>query len=295
MTKQIETLISDIHDLLGGKNPLEAFKENNDITSRFGERMRTLVENRVLWPGERQPRLSPSNIGRPCVRQTWLEINNPEMMEKLSPITKLKFLYGDIIEELLLFLAEAAGHRVEGRQDRVEIEGIYGSRDAIIDGVLVDVKSASTYSFAKFRDGQLVDNDPFGYIGQIQTYLAASLDDPLVTDKDRCAFFVMDKTLGHICLDIHPRVEFDVRELTRNKLAIIDSREIPERGFEPVPDGKSGNMKLPMNCSYCSVKHGCHDNIRTFLYSYGPVHLTTVAKEPNVPEVKNQEVSQATE
>jgi hypothetical protein len=287
VTKTIETLVSDIHDLLGGKSPLEVLKKDGDLAKRFGERMQWLVHNRVLFPEERTPRLSPSNIGRPCVRQTWLEINRPETTEKLSPVTKLKFLYGDVIEELLLFLAEAAGHRVEGRQDRVEIEGIHGNRDVIIDGVLCDVKSASTYSFAKFRDGNLVNDDPFGYVGQIQTYLAASLDDPLITDKDRCAFFVMDKTLGHICLDIHPRVEFDVKEIVRNKKAIMEDKQIPPRGFDPLPDGKSGNLKLPMNCSYCSVKHGCHDGIRTFLYSYGPVHLTTVVKEPNVPEIKN--------
>ena len=292
MTKTIETLISDIHELLGGKNPLEFVEDGNVLARNFAGRMESLVANRVLFPTPRTPRLSPSNIGRPCTRQTWLEVNKPEVVEPLTPITRLKFLYGDIIEELLLFLAEAAGHSVEGRQDRVEIEGIHGSRDAIIDGVLVDVKSASTYSFAKFRDGSLVDNDPFGYIGQIQTYLAASIEDPLVTDKTRCAFFVMDKTLGHICLDIHPRVEFDVREITRNKIEMINSPTMPDRGFQPVPEGKSGNMKLPMECGYCSVKHACHDNIRTFLYSYGPMHLTTVAKEPNVPELRKEIVAE---
>jgi hypothetical protein len=293
MTKTIETLVSDIHDLLGGKSPLEELDQ--DLARSFGDRMGSLAVSRIIRPTPRKPRLSPSNIGRPCVRQTWLEVNQPEKAEPIGPITRLKFLYGDIIEELLLFLAEAAGHRVEGRQDKVEIEGIYGNRDAIIDGVLVDVKSASSYSFAKFRSGGLIDNDPFGYIGQIQTYLAASIEDPLITDKTRCAFFVMDKTLGHICLDIHPRVDFDVHAITKDKLATIKSKEIPERYFEPVPEGKSGNMKLPMECSYCSVKHACHENIRTFLYSFGPVFLTTVVKEPNVPEIKSEEEAAATE
>ncbi len=282
--KQIETLVDDIHELLGGKSPLDGLPE--DLANRFGERMAYLARSRVLEPTERQPRLSPSNIGKPCERQVWLSINKPEQSEPLSPVTRLKFLYGDMIEELVLFLAEAAGHRVEGRQDRVDIEGIYGNRDAVIDGVLCDVKSASTYSFAKFRDGVLVDNDPFGYVGQIQTYLEASIEDPIVTDKTRCAFVVMDKTLGHICVDIHPKVDFDVREITRNKIKMVASPDMPERAFEAIPEGKSGNKKLGVECSYCDMKHACWPEIRTFLYSYGPMHLTKVEKEPNVPELK---------
>lgn len=286
--KQIETLVQDIYDLLGDQNPLEGLKRDNNVLARmFAGRMESLVANRVLFPEPRVPRLSPSNIGKPCERQVWLGVNKPEVAEQLKPEVRLKFLYGDMIEELLLFLAEAAGHTVEGRQDRVEIEGIYGNRDAIIDGVLCDVKSASTYSFNKFRDGGLVDNDPFGYVGQIQTYLEASIEDPLITDKTRCAFFVMDKTLGHICLDIHPKVEFDVREITRRKVAMVASKEMPKRQFDPIPEGKSGNMKLPMVCSYCDVKHGCHENIRTFIYSSGPVYLTEISKEPNVLEITN--------
>lgn len=287
MTKTIETLVHDIHEVLEGRNPLADLPEG--ITRAFGERVADLVNNRLINRKEREPRLSMSNIGRPCVRQTWLEIHRPEFKVPLRAETYNKFLFGDLIEEFLLLLAELAGHEVVGRQDYMEVEGVPGSRDVVIDGVLVDVKSASTYSFKKFQEGTLVDNDAFGYIGQIQTYLEASQDDPLVRDKDRCAFLVMDKTLGHICLDIHPRVDFDVREIARNKVQIINSDEMPERSFEPVPDGKSGNMKLPLNCSYCNMKHACYDNLRTFLYSYGPVYLTTVEKEPNVLEVTDTE------
>lgn len=296
--KTIETLVDDIHNLLDGKNPLENLPEG--LAERFGERMAQVAQTRVLTRTERVPRLSPSNIGKPCTRQLWYSINQSDKGEKLNPIVRLKFLYGDITEELLLFLAEAAGHTVQGRQDRVEIEGIWGNRDAIIDGTLVDVKSASTYGFVKFRDGTLVSDDPFGYIGQIQTYLAASQEDPLVTDKDRCAFFVMDKGLGHICVDIHPRVEFDVREITRQKIALVNSPEVPPRRWDTIPDGyvnkstgkfmPNGNEKLAPGCSYCEFKHHCWDGLRTFLYSGKVVHLAKVEKEPKVPELKKDEI-----
>lgn len=278
--KTIDTLVADIHDVLGSESILDISEE---LYGRFAERMEQLM--RYRFNGEKhEPTLRISNIGKPCFRQTWLSVHEAEKAEPLPPQARMKFLYGDMVEELLLFLAEVAGHKVEGCQDRIEVEGVVGHRDAVIDGVLIDVKSASTFSFKKFLEGRLVDDDPFGYIGQIQTYLEGSQDDPIVTDKSRCAFLVLDKTLGHICLDIHDKVPFDVREITRKKVEDMSGPK-PERAFQPEPDGKSGNMKLGLQCSYCNMKHACYPNLRTFIYSNGPRYLTTVVKTPDVPEV----------
>ena len=287
MVKQIETLVDDIYELLGGNFFIGELLD--DLSEAFAQRMKQMVGNRVIKDNNYTPGLRMSNLGKPCERQVYLGIHKPEEMEPLDPWTRMKFLYGDSIEELLLFLCEAAGHTVTGMQDKMELEGVPGHRDAVIDGVLVDVKSASTFSFKKFKDGGLVNDDPFGYIGQIQSYLEASQDDPLVTDKSRCAFLVMDKTLGHICLDIHAKVPFDVREITRQKVATMEGDVLPSRAFAPVEDGKSGNMKLPMQCSYCNAKHACYGpELRTFLYSNGPRYLTKVVREPaeHVIEVK---------
>lgn len=229
--------------------------------------------------------LRMSSIGQPCNRKLWYTINRYSEREPLSPETKLKFLYGHMIEDLVLFLAELAGHSVEGRQDEVEIEGVKGHRDAVIDGVLTDVKSASTFSFKKFQEGKLAGDDPFGYIDQIQSYLYCAQEDPIVTDKDRCAFFVVDKTLGNMCLDFHKRSDFPISKIYQYKKELVSRPEPPSRAFDPIPEGKSGNMKLGMNCSYCDFKKICHPDLRTFLYSGKPVFLTKVVREPNVMEV----------
>lgn len=226
-----------------------------------------------------------SNIGRPCTRQLYYEVNGHEG-EKFSSSTYMKFLFGDLCELLLLFLSEAAGHKVEGTQDEQEIEGIKGHRDAVIDGVVIDVKSASTYSFKKFEEGTLADNDSFGYVDQIQSYLFAGQSDPVVTDKDQAGFLVIDKTLGHICLDLHPRNFIPYDKIYQHKKDLVNSEVLPERGFQPVPEGKSGNEKLPVNCSYCAFKFSCHPNLRAFAYSNGPVFLSKVLKEPQVQEIK---------
>lgn len=230
-----------------------------------------------------------SNVGKPCERQLWYEINQNEEGEPLRAETFMKFLYGDVIEELLLFLARLAGHKVEGEQDEQEIANIKGHRDCVIDGVLVDVKSASSYSFKKFKEGRLEEDDAFGYVSQIQSYLYAGQKDPKVKDKERAAFLVLDKTLGHICLDIHQKKDFNWEEYYERKKDIVAQETPPRRGFDPVPEGKSGNKKLPVNCSYCAFKHTCHPNLRTFLYSYGPVYLTKVEREPNVLEITKKE------
>lgn len=231
------------------------------------------------------PALRMSNIGSPCERKLWYSINASEQREELPPATRMKFLFGDILEALLLFLAEAAGHDVQGTQDTQEIEGVKGHRDAVIDGVVVDAKSASTYSYKKFENHELESNDPFGYIDQLQSYLYAGQTDDIVTDKERAAFLVIDKTLGNICLDVHKKKDFPYDALYRYKKEVVNSPEVPERGFEPEADGKSGNKKLGTNCSYCDFKSVCHPNLRTFLYSNGPRFLTHIAKVPDVPEV----------
>ena len=136
----------------------------------------------------------------------------------VSPSDLLKFFYGDMIEELILSIVKVSGHDLGGQQDRMFINGLAGHRDAVIDGMTVDVKSASPYSFKKFAEGGLKDNDPFGYISQLSSYVYAAKDDPLVTDKTRGAFLVVDKVNGSICLDIH-----DFSEELENKEKEVDS------------------------------------------------------------------------
>lgn len=281
--KTIDTLVTDIYKVLQDGLP-EEYDEGR--IQAFGETLGRIVASRIDGGRSHVPALRMSNIGSPCERKLWYSINASEQREELPPATRMKFLFGDILEALLLFLAEAAGHTVEGTQDTQEIEGVKGHRDAVIDGVVVDAKSASTYSFKKFEDGSLEGNDPFGYVDQLQSYLYAGQSDDKVTDKDRAAFLVVDKTLGNICLDIHKRKDFPYDALYRYKKEVVNSPEVPERGFEPEADGVSGNLALGTNCGYCDWKHVCYPNLRTFLYSGKPRFLTKVVREPKVPEVK---------
>lgn len=280
---EISTLVKDINRYLeeGGSAPSEAYDE---LGKAIAQSLRSSLEPR---PPGRELRMS--NLGTPCERKLWYGIREPEDAEVLPGSARLKFAFGHILEELVLWLAERAGHDVQGRQTESNINGVLGHRDAVIDGHLVDVKSASTYGFKKFEANGLAADDPFGYLTQLGGYLHASKTDELVRDKTTASFLVIDKTLGKMCLDTYKFPEYNYGRLVESKRSMLAQPNPPPRGFADVPDGKSGNRKLSVGCSYCEYKGKCWPKLRTFLYASGPVFLTSVSKLPLVPEVKLKE------
>lgn len=281
--KNINTLVEDINSVLAAKGGWDA-AVNEVFMKEMGE---TAMRRLTPSTAPRTKNLRMSNIGTPCTRKLWYYVNVPTMEKELPGNMHMKFMFGDIIETLVLSLARAAGHKVEGCQDEVTIDGLKGHRDCVIDGMVIDVKSASTMSFDKFKYNRLKTEDPFGYIKQLTGYLAAAQDDPLVTNKHEAGFLAIDKQHGHIVLDVYDlrdEVEDFRKELADVREAVGSTTIIPERRWEPIPDGKSGNMKLPAACSYCDYKKDCWPGLRMFLYSNGPKFLTKVVEEPRVME-----------
>jgi hypothetical protein len=241
----------------------------------------------------RGPELSLSAVGTPCKKKLWHNVNEPEKAKPLEGKVLLNFLYGDIIEWMYLLLAEASGHEVTNEQERVSVEGVSGSKDSHIDGVLVDVKSANGRSYSKFtQEGALEFDDPFGYKHQLRSYLMGSLSlrgqsTPLLKETQVAAFWAINKEKGGSCLYWLESAEVagvDLRNDIKNTKHLMAQPEAPPRHYQPQPDGKSGNMKLPFQCSYCNHVEHCWD-YRTFLYSNGPRLLTKVVVPPKVAEV----------
>lgn len=280
--KTIDTLIADMQEVIKGEGGWSGVQG-----SILGHGIALIANMRFSKPQEPRGYLSLSSIGTPCKRKLWYKVNTPEEAIPLEYNALLKFFYGDMIEELALSLAIAAGHDVRGKQDRLDVHGIKGHRDAVIDGMTVDVKSCSPYAFKKFKEGTLRKNDPFGYISQLSSYVYAGKDDDKVTNKTQGAFLAIDKQNGHICLDIHDFTE----DLETKQQEIIEAKEIVSAEFPSdrqrrVPQTKtSPNTKLPVMCSYCEFKKKCWPTARKFIYSYGPVYLVDVKSEPKVPEV----------
>lgn len=276
----INTLIPDIYALVKRKDGW--FDEelakylSVDIAGRL---------QKSLSEQQRTATLRLSQMGPRCPCALWHSIHKPELAEPLPPWAEIKYSYGHVLEALAITLAKASGHEVTGEQDAVEVDGVVGHRDCVIDGCIVDVKSASSISFNKFKDKTIRDNDTFGYLDQLDGYLVGSLGDPLVRDKERAYILAIDKTLGHMCLYEHRLREDNIRQRIVEYKQIVERPEPPRCECKSVPEGKSGNLKLDVKASYSPFKYACNPKLRTFLYASGPIYLTHVVRKPDVPEI----------
>ena len=286
--KKIDTLIDDIESVIYGLGGW-----TRSIALNLGQNIGISANKRFSKPQEPRGYLSLSSIGTPCKRKLWYKVNKPEIGERLDSKMLLKFFYGDMIEELILSMVKASGHTVNGMQDRVNVHGIRGHRDAVIDGMTIDVKSCSPFAFKKFRDGELRDNDPFGYISQLSSYVYAAKDDPLVTDKTRGAFLAIDKVNGEICLDVYDfSNELSTKQTEMEAAKELVAGSIPTERISPVPASKSSpNTKLDKSCQFCEYKKVCWPNLKMYQYSYGIEYLVHVEKPPKVPEVTDDKGS----
>lgn len=258
------------------------------MVQKFGGQIGEVLTKRLSGKDTRDHTiLTMSSIGRP-LRQLWYQLKGYPG-EELTGQTIFKFLYGDVIEALVLVLAEASGHKVERLQEEISVDGVKGHIDAVIDGVLVDVKSCSPYSFDKFEDKTLFQNDPFGYIGQLSGYCRAT--------NLPGYFIAVEKVNGRLCILELPKEkidEYDVRDRIK-KISQASSRDTPpERCYPDEPDGKSGNRKLSVGCSYCSHRFECWKEsnggrgLQVYFYSTGPRYLTEVVREPKVFKEKQE-------
>lgn len=289
MTKQLNTLVEDIYELF---NPEKMHVPSEENLQECASAIKEILRVRLAQREDVRSPLRFSALGRKD-RQVWFDAHPDGKEEELSPKTFFKFLYGDIIEQLILFLAREAGHTVEATQGEVEVDGVKGHIDAIIDGVVIDVKSASPFGYKKFETNSVTEDDPFGYVEQLAGYTN------VLTPGKGGAWIAFDKVSGDICISpLSSSVVKDHQPAERiaHLKKVIEQDVPPPRCYDPVPDGKSGNMRLPTPCSYCKHKSRCHPNLRTFLYSGSPRFLTRVVKEPEVKEVitgtaKNPEIT----
>lgn len=281
----INTLINDIYRQVQQKGNWF----HGQVSEEFSHACARRLEQQ--FQVKKAPTLRLSQMGPKCPCALWHSIHTPAEAEPLPAWAEIKYSYGHIIEAWAIALAKAAGHRVEGEQDELRVDGIVGHRDCVIDGCLVDVKSSSSYGMAKFKDGSIREDDAFGYLDQLDGYLIGSLDDPLVQVKDRAYLFVVDKQLGHMVLYCHestPKRQARLIKRIEEFKGIVAGSKPPSCTCTTVPEGKSGNIKLGLQASYSPWKFCCFPHLRTFVPKTGkgsPVYLSTVVRVPDMIEV----------
>jgi hypothetical protein len=141
--KSIDTLVKDIYDLFDPLVEVDLNEKEVDAhLDSFTESIKETLRNFLNEVPLKKRNLRLSAIGKPA-RQLWYDKNSKEEPKPLEPSTRVKFLYGHILEDLLILFSRLAGHTVTDLQKTVSVNGIKGHQDCVIDGVLVDCKSAS--------------------------------------------------------------------------------------------------------------------------------------------------------
>ena len=281
--KRIDTIATDIKKLVAGISngkPANVTEENMD---KF---LLNIKEAFNSWNNpirEKDGKLRMSVLGKPP-RQLWYDRFSPKKTKSYDASLNIKFLYGHILEHLLLYLAELTGHKVADQQKKVEIDNIKGHIDATVDGEVCDVKSASSFSFKKFKTGELVGDDPFGYHAQLSGY-----ETGMGTNKG--GFLVMDKSSGDVCFYKPDELaKPNVTTLIKTLQDTLKSDTPPEKCYQ-LSETKGGNKSLPIGCQFCAHKWECYKDandgkgLRVFKYSNRYVYLAQVNRQPNVEEI----------
>ncbi len=286
----IQDLPNDIYELLEVGAVPSSFTA--DIVDRYGNQVSDHFV-KAIYPEKREPSIRASNYGRPCTRQMWYEMNG-HTPQQMDGSVYMKFAYGNVVEEMVMHLAQAAGHNVsEEQKEIIGPFGVKGHIDGVVDNYLIDVKSASGYGFDKFNDMEaFAENDSFGYLWQLGLYYHF-----IDITVEGCGFLVLDKQTGHLkFVDATAHIPTKPEVIARMSRVIDDiglSTE-PTRPVEATPKvAKNGNCTLATICRYCPYKMQCWqhdandgDGLRVFMYSTGPTYFTDVKSTPRVPEIE---------
>ncbi len=284
--KKLNTLVEDIYDTISVLNAGTALNITEEDLDAFGDAIKEALRK---WshPKERSSKnnLRMSNVGKP-MRQLWYDLKSEEEDQlPLESSVFIKFLYGHILEEVVLLLVKLAGHEVTSEQKEVDVDGVLGHMDCKIDGEVIDIKTASGFAFKKFRDGTLRNDDPFGYMSQLSGYEESE-------QTNDGGFLALNKETGELALYCPEELDKpNVKKKIKTIRSFLNSDELPDQCYESVPEGKSGNMKLHRQCVYCRHKNTCHkdvnggEGLRVFKYANKLVYFTKVVKEPRVPEI----------
>ncbi len=164
MSKSINTVIPDIYDVMKSK---DYSGDLSAIAMQAGREVEEAISN-AFSPYEQKTNLRMSGIGR-CERAQWYNVKG-YTPEEIEGSVYLTFLQGHVLEAVLVALVKLAGHDIENQQKKHTVEGVNGSQDCDIDGELVDIKTASAWSWEnKFTPTGIAD-DGFGYVKQLSAY-----------------------------------------------------------------------------------------------------------------------------
>jgi hypothetical protein len=246
-SKNINTVIPDIYNVMKSK---EYSGDLQTIAMQAGREVEEAIKN-AFEPYEQKTNLRMSGIGR-CERAQWYAVKG-YTPEELDGSVYLTFLQGHVLEAVIVALVKLAGHRIEDQQKKHTVEGINGSQDCTIDGELVDIKTASAWSWDnKFTPTGIAD-DGFGYIKQLSAYGK--------NDNRKHGYFLAlnkNKSTLKLCKQ---ELEQDVDTFIVDLKDKMESDTPPMRLAKATTLTKQGEEKLCMTCAFCNFKNDCYGSL----------------------------------
>ena len=237
---------------------------NKATINRVAKDVKDALGRQFSGRGKKDFKLRMSNIGRKKC-QLWFDKNEPENKIAESPFFIINMILGDIVEAVFKGLLRASDVKFGDSEQvtlQIEDDKIDGTYDLVINGKVDDVKSSSPWSYEnKFKDFEtLQGKDSFGYVSQLVGYAKAK-------GVPVGGWWVVNKANGNFKYVSAHGVDVD-SELKKIKETIdyINNDEPFERCYEPVEEtyyGKpSGNLKLGVECSLCSYREKCWDDLK---------------------------------
>jgi hypothetical protein len=246
-SKSIHTLIPDVYETLKSKDYSGDLEE---IAMKCGREVEEAMKN-AFEPYEQKSDLRMSSIGR-CERAQWYAVKG-YTPEEIEGSVYLTFLQGHVLEAVLVALIKLAGHTVEDQQKKHTVEGVNGSQDCTIDGELVDIKTASAWSWDNKFTPVGISDDTFGYVKQLSAY---GKND----NREHGYFLALNKNKSTLKL-CKQELEQDVDTFIVDLKDKMESDTPPMRLAKATTLTKQGEEKLCMTCSFCGFKEHCFGSL----------------------------------
>lgn len=239
-----------------------------------------------------------------CVRKRWFQ-NQGIVGEPMQPRSALVFATGDVVEHVAKFFIHKAcvgpdkfysevdfgkpigtftiQHRefTTYKQDELEIDagGVkvtghpdgWGKRNSDGEWELIEIKSASSYSFDDFVDGST------DYVNQLHALMMSHKGRALNVKSAR--LFYMNKNTSNIYDRLYEYDEIVARQVVKEFQQAASNREpeIPKHPNIGIQDelfrGKpTGKLKLGWKCAYCDYKMRCFPTLKLEFKNGKPVY-----------------------
>jgi len=250
---------SFLQNVMSGKSSM-----NKATINRVAEDVSNALSRQFSGRGKKDFKLRMSNIGRKKC-QLWFDKNHPEDKIADSPYFIINMILGDIVEAVFKGLLRASKVEFDDSEqvtldlDDTKIDGTY---DLVMNGKVDDVKSSSPWAYEnKFQDFEtLQSKDSFGYVSQLVGYAKAK-------GVPVGGWWVVNKANGNFKYVSASNVDVDSEmKKIKDTVDYINNNEPFERCYEPTEEtyyGKpSGNLKLGIECSLCSYRERCWDDLK---------------------------------